>query len=699
VRFAARTLQDSRSRSEWRVGCGAERGRTHKSQRTSGNLREKLPSKSLVTAAWFVLAMVAAVPAGRADNPIVQTIYTADPAPLVYNGVLYAYLDHDEDGTAGFFDMRDWRLFTTTDMVNWTDRGVTASLKTFAWGRVDAWAGQVIYRNNKFYYYVPIRVQGEPFGIGVGVSDTPEGPFVDAVGKPLVTGQGYIDPTVLVDDDGQAYMYFGNPTPHYVKLNADMISISGGVVDVSETKATFNSNYLEGPWLFKRNGVYILMFSSDGVPGWEDIRYSTSTSPTGPWSYKGIVQNVQTNPKSWTNHSGVVDYKGNSYFFYHTGDLPGGGHTHRSVCVEQFKYNADGSLPTIPMTKEGSPQIGHLNPFETTQAETIAFSSGLKTEVCNDTGGGMHVTSINSGDYIKVKGVNFGTGATSISLRVAAAAAGGGMELHLDSLTGTSIGTCAIESTGGAQTWATQSCSVTGATGIHDLFFKFTGSGSANLFLFNWWKFSGPGAADNPSDDAGVADGSPADGQVEIRDAGTGGKDGGGVEGMSGSSGGSTRGSGGMGGSSNGGTSNSGGTSSGGMGGSSSGGTSNSGGTGNSGGKSSSVGGSAAGGTSSSSSAASAAGGSTAGSRSEATGGTSGDGRGGSAGSSSRSGTSGSGGQTAGGDRGSGSSGCSCRVGGGHRLGSPTIVAALLVAVLVRRRKTSTRKDRSRKRS
>jgi arabinoxylan arabinofuranohydrolase len=612
-----------------------------------------------ITLSSLMLAMVSAVPICLADNPIVQTIYTADPAPLVYNGVLYAYLDHDEDGTQGYFDMRDWRLFTTTDMVNWTDLGVTASLKTFSWGRVDAWAGQVVYRNNKFYYYVPIRVQGEPFGIGVGVSDKPEGPFTDAVGKPLVTGGGYIDPTVMVDDDGQAYMYFGNPSPHMVKLNADMISISGGVVDVPETKESFNSNYLEGPWLFKRNGLYILMFSSDGVPGWEDIRYSTSASPTGPWSYKGIVQNVQPNPKSWTNHSGVVDYKGNSYFFYHTGDLLGGGHTHRSVCVEQFKYNADGTLPTIPMTKDGPDQIGHLNPFETTQAETIAFSSGLKTEVCTDNGGGMDVTSINNGDYIKVKGVNFGSGATSLDLRVAAGTTGGSIELHLDSLTAPSIGTCAVQSTGGAQTWATQPCTVTGATGIHDLFFKFTGSGSGSLFAFNWWRFSGPGAADNLPGDGGVTDGAPADGPGELRDAGSGGKSGSG--GMSGTGGISTAGSGGTtGGSGGGGTSSGGGGSNGG------------------GGTSTASGGGSAG---------SAAGGSGAGGRSDAKGGTGGAGHGGSGGANSGSGGSGVGGR----DTGSVSSGCSCQIDSRHREGVATVVAALLVVFALRWRKASAR--------
>jgi arabinoxylan arabinofuranohydrolase len=168
-----------------------------------------------------------------ADNPIVQTIYTADPAPFVYNDVVYAYLDHDEDGTGTWFDMRDWRLFTTTDMVNWTDRGVMMSLKTFSWSHVDAWAGQVVTRNNKFYYYVPIRNAGDNFDIGVGVSDKPEGPFTDAIGKPLFTTSFNIDPTVFIDDDGQAYLYCGNPNPKMVKLNSDMISTSGNITQLS----------------------------------------------------------------------------------------------------------------------------------------------------------------------------------------------------------------------------------------------------------------------------------------------------------------------------------------------------------------------------------------------------------------------------------------------------------------------------------
>lgn len=443
-----------------------------------------------------------------ADNPIAQTMFTADPAPLVHNGVFYMFTGHDEDG-AGWFDMREWRLFSTTDMANWTDLGSPMNLKTFSWANVDAWAAQCVFRNGKFYYYVPIRLSGDRFGIGVGVSDKPEGPYSDAIGKPLLEGDSYIDPTVFVDDDGQAYMYWGNGHLWMVKLNADMISTSGAVVDMPRNKETFDNTFGEGPWLDKRDGLYYLLFASlsEPAPGvgpnanMENIRYSTSSSPTGPWKYRGMI--MPPEGVSWTNHAGVANYKGNSYFIYHNGMLPGGGNGQRSVCVEQFTYNADGTIPTIKMSKTGPKQIEPLNPFTTVQAETIAYSAGLKTEKCSDTGAGMNVTAINNGDYLKVNGVDFGSGATSLEARVASATSGGTIELYLDSQTGTKIGTCAVQNTGGAQKWATTTCTVAGATGTHDLFFKFTG-GSGELFKFNWWKFSGPGAATTA--DAGVAD-------------------------------------------------------------------------------------------------------------------------------------------------------------------------------------------------
>lgn len=466
-----------------------------------------------------------------ADNPIVQTMFTADPAPLVHEGVFYMFTGHDEDG-AGWFDMREWRVFSTTDMANWTDLGVPMNLKTFKWGSVDAWAAQCIFRNGRFYYYVPIRLSGDKFGIGVGVSDKAEGPYTDALGKPLLEGNSYIDPTVYVDDDGQAYMYWGNTGLWMVKLNPDMISLSGSVQTMTLNKETFDNTFGEGPWLDKRDGLYYLLFASKAEPApsvrpngsMENLRYSTSSSPIGPWKYRDMIMPAEG--KSWTNHPAVAHYKGKSYFVYHNGALPGGGDGQRSVCVEEFSYGADGTIPKIPMTKTGPKQIGTLNPFQTTQAETIAFSVGLKTEKCSDTDGGMDVTSIHNGDTIKVNGVNFGSGATSFDARVASSTSGGSIELRLDSQTGTLIGTCAVQGTGGAQTWATKSCSVKDATGIHDLYFNFVGSGTGTLFNFNWWRFSGPGADDNRSD-GGAPDAGSADAAATTREAGAGGTTGG----------------------------------------------------------------------------------------------------------------------------------------------------------------------------
>ena len=441
-----------------------------------------------------LVAVVVTATVTRADNPIIQTIYTADPAPLVYNGRVYLYTGHDEDNST-YFTMNEWRVFSSADMVNWTDHGSPLRYSTFSWATGDAWAGQAIYRNGKFYWYVPIKHTNGSTAIGVAVSTSPTGPFTDARGTPLVgPAYGYIDPTVFIDDDGQAYLYWGNPSLWYVKLNADMISYSGSVTQVPLTTAGFGTRsgnpdratlYEEGPWFYKRSGTYYMVFAADCCSNGEYIAYSTSSSPTGPWTYRGVIMPKQGS--SFTNHAGVIDFNGGSYFFYHNGALPGGGGFTRSVAVEKFTYNANGTFPTITMTTNGAPQIGTVNPYVTNEAESIAWESGIETETSSE--GGMNVSFIGNGDYIKVKGVNFGTGAVSFDARVASATSGGNIELRLDSTTGTLIGTCAIAGTGGWQTWVTKTCSVSGATGTHDLYFKFTG-GSGNLFNFNWWKFN-----------------------------------------------------------------------------------------------------------------------------------------------------------------------------------------------------------------
>ncbi|KFZ14313.1 hypothetical protein V501_03300 [Pseudogymnoascus sp. VKM F-4519 (FW-2642)] len=438
----------------------------------------------------FLSTLLNGIGLARADNPIVQTIYTTDPAPLVYNGRVYVYTGHDENGSTTF-NMIDWHLYSSADMVNWQDHGSPASLTTFSWATANAWAGQVIPRNGKFYFYVPVRHNSGAMAIGVGVSDSITGPFRDALGHPLVQNNE-IDPTVFIDDDGQAYLYWGNPDLWYVKLNQDMISFSGsGPTQIPLTVQGFGARsgnaqrpttFEEAPWVYKRNGIYYLIYAANCCS--EDIRYSTSTSATGPWTYRGVI--MPTQGSSFTNHPGIIDFNNNSYFFYHNGALPGGGGYGRSVAVERFNYNSDGTIPTIQMTTQGVPQIGSLDPYVRQEAETIAWSSGVQTETCSE--GGIDVSYINNGAYIKVKGVDFRNGAKTFTARVASATSGGKIEMRLGSVSGTLVGTCTVSSTGGWQTWTTVTCPISGAKGKNDLFIRFTG-GSGYLFNFNWWKF------------------------------------------------------------------------------------------------------------------------------------------------------------------------------------------------------------------
>ena len=134
----------------------------------------------LSTQKIFITVIFAGVSylSASAVNPIVQTSYTADPAPMVHDGRVYVFTSHDEDVTIrNFFTMNDWKCFSSADMVNWTDHGTVLSYQDFDWSRGDAWAGQCIYRNGKFYYYVPLNQKNGGNAIGVAVSDRPEGPY------------------------------------------------------------------------------------------------------------------------------------------------------------------------------------------------------------------------------------------------------------------------------------------------------------------------------------------------------------------------------------------------------------------------------------------------------------------------------------------------------------------------------------------
>ena len=457
---------------------------------------------------WLIAATLGA------QNPFVQTWFTSDPAPMVHDGTMYVYTGHDEDH-ADFFWMQEWRVYSTQDMVNWQDHGSPLALESFSWADDRAWASQTIERDGKFYWYICAHSRiSKGMAIGVAVSDTPTGPFRDAIGKPLYEDGkwDHIDPTVMIDDDGQAWLMWGNPRVYYLKLNRDMVSYEGEVGMLPMTEEAFGSpamnerekgkkykdSYVEGPWLMKGRSVYYLLYAAGGVP--EHISYSTAPHPTGPWTYAGEIMPL-CDTKSFTNHCGVADFKGHSYFFYHTGKLPGGGGFGRSVAVEEFTYNADGSFPTIMPTDEGVKPIASFNPYRKVEAETMAFSRGVKTEQNDQVG--VYVTDIHNGDYIKLQNVEFGTKVPrTFTARVASGLRGGAIEVRLDSVRGQLLGRMNVPGTGGWEQWQTITIDLTsrptpdpsrqgGEISGRDLYFVFTGRKGPKLFNFDWWEMRG----------------------------------------------------------------------------------------------------------------------------------------------------------------------------------------------------------------
>lgn len=295
----------------------------------------------------------AAAPA-PAGNPIIKHKYTADPAALVHNGTVYLYAGHDvAPAPEQRYVMHEWLCFSSQDMVNWKEHPVPLSVKSFAWAKDDAWASQVVERGGKFYWYATVEHGSVPGkSIGVAVSDSPTGPFKDARGSALITNDmttdvkifwDDIDPTVFIDKDGQAYLFWGNTGCYYAKLKPNMTELDGPIQTISLPQ------YTEAPWVHQRQGWYYLSYASQ-FP--EKIVYAMSRKITGPWEYKGIVNELAGN--SNTNHQAIIDFKGKSYFIYHNGGMDvNGGSFRRSVCIDYLDYNKDGTMKRVQMTTEG----------------------------------------------------------------------------------------------------------------------------------------------------------------------------------------------------------------------------------------------------------------------------------------------------------------------------------------------------------
>ena len=287
-------------------------------------------------------------------NPVLKDTYTADPAAVVIKDSVYLYVGHDQPAPDGnFYAMNEWLVYTSADMLNWKSHPSPLSPKAFTWSKGDAWASQVIERDGKYYWYVAVEHSKGGKAIGVAVSDSPLGPFKDALGKALITNEmttetkitwDDIDPSVIIDNDGQAYLFWGNTACYYAKLSKNMTALEGSINVIKGLP-----NYTEAPWIHKRKDWYYLSYAVE-FP--EKIAYSMSKNVNGPWQYKGILNELAGN--SNTNHQSIINFKGKDYFIYHNGGLDAaGGSYRRSVCIDRLYYNKDGSMKRVIMTTEG----------------------------------------------------------------------------------------------------------------------------------------------------------------------------------------------------------------------------------------------------------------------------------------------------------------------------------------------------------
>lgn len=297
-------------------------------------------------------------------NPVVKHKYTADPAAFVYRDTLFIFTGQDAAGGQTGYNMLTWCCFATTDMKHFWEYNTPMKASDFAWGTQNAaWAGQVVERNGKFYWYTSSNTTG----IGVGVADSPEGPYKDALGRALLTNANSpglthswrtIDPSVFIDDDGQAWLFWGNGATWVCKLNADMISFDTtfGTKMVSIT-GSMDFPFTEAPWVHKKDGLYYLSFAA-GFP--ERISYAVATTPAGPYIYKGILNEIAGN--SNTNHQAIVQFKNNWYFIYHNGGIQtDGGSFSRSVCIDKLEFDENNMYKPVIMTTKGVDMIGTPN--------------------------------------------------------------------------------------------------------------------------------------------------------------------------------------------------------------------------------------------------------------------------------------------------------------------------------------------------
>jgi arabinoxylan arabinofuranohydrolase len=450
----------------------------------------------------FVLAFVLIIRTGNAQNPIVRDIYTADPSAHVWSdGRLYVYPSHDIDPPRGCDLMDQYHVYSTDDMVHWTDHGEILRASQVSWGRAEGgfmWAPDCAFKNGKYYLYFP-HPSGTDWGsswkIGVATSTSPASGF---------TVQGYIpalesmiDPCVFVDDDGQPYFYYGGgDICKGGKLKDNMMEIEG------EMKAMQGlTDFHEATWVHKRNGIYYLSYADNNPTGGNQMRYATSSNPLGPWTSRGVYIDPTG---SSTDHGSIVEYKGQWYAFYHNSILSGNDWL-RSVCVDSLYYNNDGTIQKVIQTRahgtpygqnalavpgvievenydKGGQGVAYSDNDTTNTGGQFRPNEGVDIEAGGN--GGYNVGWTNAGEWMEYT-VNVAE-TTTYTVKVVVASPDGKSSVRIK-MDGKDItGSIRITATGGWQTYDTISkTGINLTSGIHILqLFEETGGFNMDKIIF-----------------------------------------------------------------------------------------------------------------------------------------------------------------------------------------------------------------------
>ena len=290
----------------------------------------------------------------QAQNPIIRDQFSADPTAKVFEGKMYLYPSHDIpspiDRLKKWFCMADYHVFSSDNLTDWKDHGVIVSQTHVPWLQPDSytmWAPDCVYKDGKYYFYFPAALRGteKDFAVGVAISDKPYGPFTPQM--QAIEGVNGIDPCVLIDTDGQSYIYWAGQGMYMAKLKDNMTELASEPIQVSELPDGFK----EGPFVFERKGKYYFTFPwvKDKT---EKLAYCMGDSPMGPFEFKGIIMD-ESPTDCWTNHHSIVEYQGQWYLFYHHNDYSPDFDKNRSVRVDSLSFNADGTICKVTPTLRG----------------------------------------------------------------------------------------------------------------------------------------------------------------------------------------------------------------------------------------------------------------------------------------------------------------------------------------------------------